>query len=393
VYLQEPREKFSPRGKIALYEAFAESDSPATGALRKLIENCMLCLACSEGCASGVEFDKIVCSARSRFFQTDPPVNQNAGPDDGGVFAGIPETSGLRARYSPSEGKEISHPSSPPFIEQTPGIYEAPDPIDSVLFFAGCFLNHVYQGLAGTAVKVLGRLGVTVVVPRNQQCCGMQAMATGDMKGARRLAEENLAAFSSDVKPGNIVVPCATGGYMIKRGYPGLFFSDAGFGAAAKELASRTYDISEYLVKVIGLERISRHIRHPASRRVTYHAPCHLKRGQGIHAEPLALLKLACGENFVKMPEADICCGAGAGYNRSYPDISDRIAARKIGNILASGAGEVATGCPGCIMQLSRGLRAGGSKITVLHTLEVLARSMGIGIEESKRSFHNPRRV
>ena len=115
VYLQEPRERFSPRGKIALCEAFAEDDSLPTDALRNIVENCLLCRACSEGCGSGVEFEKIIRSAKQRLLKAGVPGTQDTASDEDGVFAGIPESSGLRGRYVPPEGGEDPVPSSPAF--------------------------------------------------------------------------------------------------------------------------------------------------------------------------------------------------------------------------------------------------------------------------------------
>jgi len=400
VFAEEPREKFAARGKIALCEAVAQDNLPITDEFCNILGNCLLCLACSESCSSGVEIDKIILAARTKIrtqirtqirtkariktrtkiLQTNPGRIQKGCqslPDD--FFSTLPETCGLRLRCSPSTTEEKDIISPYPFIEQVPEVFEVPDPVDTVIFFVGCCVNHVYQTIGETTIQVLNKLGVTVSLPKDQQCCGAPAQAIGDVETARHLAEKNIEILSASGTQHSVIVPCASGGYMFKHVYLNLFAEDRKWRDKASELASRTYDISEYLVNVIGLGEIARHIKQKASEGVAYHAPCHLHRGQGIKAEPEALLKLACEDKFVDMPEKDMCCGAGLGYNISHQELSNKILSRKMKNIRTSGAGVVATGCPGCIMQFLKGIHGDEMAVDAMHTIEVLARSMGIG--------------
>ena len=165
---------------------------------------------------------------------------------------------------------------------------------------------------------------------------------------------------------------------MFKYNYPELFKHDPEWKEKAKTLAAKTYDISEYLVDEIGLENIKPLIKKTFPRRVTYHDPCHLNRGQGIISQPRDLLKLACGSNFVEMGDADKCCGAGGLYGISHREISNKILDEKISKFERSGANELATGCPSCIIQLQGGVLKRNINTKVYHTIEILAKAMGL---------------
>ncbi len=379
VFSVAPREKFSPRGKIALCEAAVENDSIVTDEFRDIIANCLQCGACSEECSSGVAFDKIIRAARNELSaDSGVPAKKSGSSVENDGQGHIPEIGGLVHRVPPAILEERCSPPDLSFIRQALDVPMVPNAVDTVTLFAGCMINYIYPEIGRTAVKVLNTMGVDVFVPKDQTCCGASYLAAGDYRMVKRSAEENIKAlFAADGRD-HIITLCASGGYMLKRVYGDLFPKTEALNFKAKELMSRTLDISEYLVRVVGLETVSRHIKRKTPGRITYHAPCYLNRGQNVQNEPKALLKLACGKQVVEMPEEGMCCGAGVGYNLTHPDFSDKILSRKIDHILISEAVEVATSCPGCIMQLSRGFRDRRKKVNVLHTVEVLARSMGI---------------
>jgi len=165
---------------------------------------------------------------------------------------------------------------------------------------------------------------------------------------------------------------------MFKTLYPELFAQDPELSQAAADLASRTCDISEYLVHEIGLEAIAGQIVSPCGLRTTYHDPCHLKRAQGVSREPRRLLELACPDSFAEMKQPDRCCGLGGTYGVTHREMSKKIRNRKVQNILDVQAGQVATGCPACMIQLQDGLHQEAPKIRARHTIEVLAQAMGV---------------
>ena len=129
-------------------------------------------------------------------------------------------------------------------------------------------------------------------------------------------------------------------------------------------------DVNEYLAEVAGA-RLGR-----LDLRATYQDPCHLAHAQGIRKQPRDLLSRVHGLELLEMADADVCCGSAGSYNLTQPEYSDRLLARKLDAILATGAGAVISANPGCMLQIESGLRARGSKIPVLHVVEVLDRAM-----------------
>jgi glycolate oxidase iron-sulfur subunit len=353
VFAEHQFEKYVARGKIALCQALAEETIPLTDTLEDILQNCLLCMSCVKNCSREVRTDKIIAAAREAFFRS---------------------TSHLKEKYDNALRDEYM--AQPSLRERIPQILKVADPIDSVLFFTGCFTNHVYPTMGEATIGVLNKLNVTIEIPNAQECCGSPAFDVGDTDTVEHLAKTNIDAMKGTR---HVIVVCASGGNMLKHGYPDLFKDNPIWRQRAESLASRTYDISEYLVEKIGLETIRPFVRNPSPHRVTYHDPCRLNRGQGIQSAPRELLKLACKDKFIESPEADRCCGAGTIYGIAHPETSEKIRSRKIDRITASGAKEVATGCPICMLQIS-GVEGQERSypFRAMHTILVLARSMGL---------------
>jgi len=399
IFSVKQREPAVARGKLALIEAAAEGDLAPGPEFHDIVNDCLLCLACVEHCGGGVRVDRIVTAARAelaeacgrpwlqrllrRVMTANRRLIRRLLP--GGsrmqavLFSRIPETSGMRRRFPlplVDRSRFVPTLAGHPFRERVAETLSAQRPRATVVFFTGCLTNYSYTSLAQAVVDVLNRLGVSVIIPKGQVCCGAPIEAGGDFDLARRLARRNLRELKRFDPACKVVVCCASGGRMLKRVYPRLLAEDRRWRAAAEELASRTLDIAEYLTQQIGIPALESRIRQPSPVRTTYHDPCHLNRGQGVRAAPRALLSLACGDNFVEMPDAHTCCGSGGTYGVTHRDTANRILASKVDGIVASGAGQVATGCPGCMVQLQDGVLQKGLKTRICHTIEILARAM-----------------
>jgi glycolate oxidase iron-sulfur subunit len=373
VFAEYGLEKKAARGKIALCQAAAEGALPLSEGLVEALEDCLLCLACTENCSRGVQTHKIVKAARAELFRKlakKEKARQRALPE------AIPEKSGLI--YFLGTEKDVLPIQSPSFrstsfrktrIDVSPAV----DAELTVLFFTGCFIDHVFPAVGEAVLKVFTALQCRVVAPDSQVCCGASAVAAGDMETARSLAVENIEAFDGNHP---VIVACASGGRMLKFEYPEIFGEGDPWRKKAESLAARTFDISEYLAERIGVQVISSRIKDRCRQPVAYHDPCQLSRGQKIRSAPRALLKAASGENFTETRLSNLCCGSGMVYGISRPETSKKILSRKIEDLIRSGAKTVATGCPVCMHQLSNGLRRNGSKIEVRHTIEILAESM-----------------
>ncbi len=206
-------------------------------------------------------------------------------------------------------------------------------------------------------------------------CCGVPHRAYGDIEAARDLARKNIAALE---KYEHVVTDCASCGAALKE-YKHLLKDDPEYRERAETLAGRAADISEFLVK----HEFPKPQGH-APLRVTYHDPCHLVRGQGIKSQPREILKAIPGVEYVEMKGADVCCGAAGSFCVTHPALSEGVGGNKADSILETKADVVVSGCPSCLTQLKAMLAAKGSKIKVMHPMELLAESYKTGAEEKR---------
>ncbi|MFP4429441.1 MAG: (Fe-S)-binding protein [Desulfovermiculus sp.] len=399
IYLETKQEKYVARGKIALSQAVSEGRLPYTNEFNSVLHNCLLCLSCVEVCSSNVRVDRIITAARSSLVRerglpwpkrmafkalragrwTQNLLFQGGSLAQTVLFHRLPKSSGLRRRFPvPGVDKEQVVPRLAPksFRSRHEEYIPAGEDTNPVVFFTGCSANYIFPLIAEAALWVLNRLGRSVYIAADQMCCGAPAECHGDQETVHELARKNLFALSGRFDQAPVIVICSSGGYMFKHVYPELF-STGQEARLASELAARTYDISEYLVHKVGLEEIGEKITTPCTMPTTYHDPCHLKRGQGIEQEPRRLLHLACPEHIVPLPEADRCCGSGGTYGLSHKDMSRAILGHKTEAIQASGAAQIATGCPACMIQLQDGISRAGLQGEVKHTIEVVAEALG----------------
>ncbi|HBA27712.1 MAG TPA: hypothetical protein DCY98_10055 [Nitrospinae bacterium] len=243
-------------------------------------------------------------------------------------------------------------------------------PIMRVAFYTGCMTDLVYQDAGRAVISVLKKLNIEIVLPQGQVCCGAPAYYMGDRKSALELAKRNIEVFKG-LNVDAIVNCCATCGTMLKEVYPLLLDKDA------KEVSDKTVDIQKFIadrLEVFKL-RTSYSALHTL-KRVTYHDPCHLKRGQGVVSAPREILKSIPGIEYIEMKDADRCCGGSGTFNLKYYDFSMAIGKYKAEKIRESGADIVATDCPSCQMQLTDILNRYGVKAKVVHTVQLLADSL-----------------
>ncbi len=185
-------------------------------------------------------------------------------------------------------------------------------------------------------------------------------------------AQNNIAVFERwDVDV--IVADCATCGSTLKE-YDSLFAQDPEWAGRAAAFRSKVRDVSEFLTE-IPLERPTGRV----DARVTYHDPCHLRRAQKVWKEPRKLLSFIDGLDFVEMPEADWCCGSAGSQLITHYDTSRKVLERKLDNIEKTEADIIASGCPGCRMQLKTGLQRRGKRARVVHPITLLDEAYGGG--------------
>ena len=290
-------------------------------------------------------------------------------------FRKVPATSGLRLRVPmPFVGgkRHIPALAKKPFLSRHPEIIAGEPGKPRIVYFVGCMTNFVYTEVGEAALALFRHLGCTVIIPKDQQCCGLPGMSGGDLETVRELAEKNLAVLEK-YDADYIMTACATCGGALHKFYPAVVGKrNPELLGRLQKLAEKTIDASVLLQK-LGLK--PEETGAGDELKITYHDPCHL-RTRAITKQPRELLAAATGVQLVEMEGADKCCGLGGTFNVYHYESSLQINAGKSDAIKRTGAEAVVTGCPGCMMQLSDGLKQKGSTTKVIHTLEILARKI-----------------
>jgi glycolate oxidase iron-sulfur subunit len=227
------------------------------------------------------------------------------------------------------------------------------------------FFSHVNAATA----RVLAAEGYEIVAPAEQSCCGALFVHAGEEERAKDLARNTIDAFErANVEA--IVINAAGCGSNVKE-YAHLLRDDAAYAQKAKHFAAKCKDISEILA-----EQAPRAERKALRLRVAFHDSCHLQHAQGVRAQPRALLAQIPGLQLMEIPESPICCGSAGIYNLVQPEAAAELGDRKARLIAPLKAEVVATGNPGCILQLQASLRKINHRIPVVHTIQLLDASI-----------------
>jgi L-lactate dehydrogenase complex protein LldE len=232
--------------------------------------------------------------------------------------------------------------------------------------FVTCLVDMMRPRIGFAALKLLEAAGCEVVVPETQTCCGQPGYNAGDYDSARALALKLVDEFKDC---DYVVVPSGSCGGMIRTHYPSLFDKNVDQQIRVSKLAERTYELTDFLTRIAKLENV------PAkfSGTLTYHDSCSGLRELGVCNQPRELLAKT-GATLVEMEQATTCCGFGGTFSVKYGDISARMAEKKCGYIAKTGAGAIAAGDLGCLLNIEGKLRRLGDESTrVLHIAEVLA--------------------
>ncbi|HEX7976095.1 MAG TPA: (Fe-S)-binding protein [Anaerolineales bacterium] len=237
---------------------------------------------------------------------------------------------------------------------------------DTVQLFVTCLVDTLYPEVGEAVVQVLERAGVRVEFPAGQTCCGQPAYNAGLRQQSRPIAMHTIQVFEPTQGP--VIVPSGSCAGMIRLGYPELFAGDAEWLPRAQALAQRTYELTEFLVDVLGVVNLGARFPGP----ITYHASCHLLRELGIRRQPRILLEAVQDAELVELPHAEECCGFGGVFSVEQPEISSAMLERKIANIEASKAPVVVACDAGCLTNINGGLHRRGLPQRVIHIAEIL---------------------
>jgi L-lactate dehydrogenase complex protein LldE len=237
--------------------------------------------------------------------------------------------------------------------------------------FITCLGENFFSGVLRDMVIVLERLGVACEMPEGQTCCGQPFYNSGFQSQTRAAARHWLDVFART--DGYIVAPSGSCAEFVRHRYPELFPAGQPEHAQALDAAARTFEFTEFLTRVLGVENVGARFPH----RVTYHASCHILRGLGLREEPKRLLRAVQDLELVEMADEETCCGFGGIFSVVYPEVSRAMMENKVKRVIASGAEAVVVAEPGCIMNIAGGLRRAGSGIRALHLIQVLAAQEG----------------
>jgi glycolate oxidase iron-sulfur subunit len=389
-YVLWHEEMDSPRGRIVLMKSGLEEGSELSPTMVRHFDNCLGCMACVTACPSGVRYDKLIEDTRQqveRHHERDPSDRGlrrllfETFPRPGRLRALAPglilyrrlgldrlvERSGLLERFPRLRALENLAPaaSAADVLRPLPTFVPARgERRGTVGLLQGCVQRVFFRRVNAATALVLSAEGYDVAIPRAPRCCGALMYHTGGREAeTAALARETIATFEDC---DHLVVNAAGCGSAIKH-YDHQLRDDPEWRERAGELAGRTRDLSELLADIE-----PRAERGPLPLRVAYHDACHLAHAQGVRAQPRELLRAIPELDLVEPADWEICCGSAGVYNLVNPEAGRALGARKAANLLATEADAVASGNPGCSLQIRAHLEEACRPLPLYHPAELL---------------------
>ncbi|NTU85011.1 MAG: 4Fe-4S dicluster domain-containing protein [Chloroflexales bacterium] len=417
-YRETGLEMSSPRGRIYLIKAVDEGRiGLESEVFQEQMSQCLNCRACEAVCPSGVQYGAILEASRAQIEQargagaiTAPAAAEGAAPGRelpprpiwqtalrGAVFGAlfkqmavfrafsgsmrlyqksgaqwVARASGLLGLMGLADTEAMLPPISERFVVPRGQIYPAEgERRYSVALLTGCIMGTAFANVHQATIRVLQKNGCEVILPPDQGCCGALHTHGGDLDGGRELARRNIAAFEG-LGVDAIIVNAAGCGSTLKE-YGHLLHEDPNreWHERGVAFSKQVKDVYEFLA---GIE-LNRAALGRLDVTVTYQEPCHLAHAQRITAQPRTLLNAIPGLELREMHESALCCGSAGVYNVTQPEMAAQLGARKVSNALATGARVIATGNPGCALQLAGELRRRGEDVQVRYIVELLDES------------------
>ena len=395
IYQQRPKEEYVARGKNLAIRGVLEGKGEFTDKMQDMLGMCTLCSTCAQHCPVKSKFQSIIIAARA-----DKTMAKGLGLLLGLIYrqliprrklfgAAVRCASYLQKWFMPKSEGRMRH--LPMFMS---GLFEGrqiPAIADRYLrdlvpevnpvrpgektrfraaYFMGCATDFVYPEIGKKLIDFLTKNGVEVLVPKEQGCCGAPIwLGAGDFETGRTMADANVRIFQS---ADYILTSCATCSSAMKE-YAKYLADNPDRERRYAEFSRKIYDISAFVVDVLKLpDGDVKADRQAAGKVVTWHDPCHLKRYQNVHTQPRALLSQMKDLQYREMREAERCCGMAGSFSIYHYDVSKEIADKKAQSIGESRADIVATGCPGCMIQIADALNRNGIKAEVKHIIELM---------------------
>jgi len=386
----------SPRGRIYLMKLGLDGKVALDSTFVHHMDNCLGCMACMTACPSGVKYDKLIEATRAQIER-----NYSRAMPDGilrrMIFEIFPRADRMRLLLGPLRIYQRSGlqsivrrsgllkllPASlramenlTPFAPRKAAAMPERLPAQGeqrmrVGLLLGCVQSVFFPEVNAATARVLAAEGCEVIIPnpKNQGCCGALMIHAGEEEAALDYARRTIDAFERVAVDAIVINAAGCGSNMKEYGY--LLRDDPSYSERAKVFSAKCRDISEVLA---ALE--PRAPRHPLRMKVAYQDACHLQHAQGVRVQPRTVLGTIPELQILETAEAALCCGSAGIYNLVRPGPAKELGDRKVRNVLATAADIVATGNPGCVLQLRSGLRQAGSAVPVVHMIEVVDASI-----------------
>ena len=390
-------ERNSPRGRISLMRAIADERLEPTAAFADEMYFCLGCLACMTACPAGVNYAELFEHARAeaervgvlknptrsfvRWFTVGwlfmdlrrlhllglvlrlyQQLGLQAFVRRSGVLKLMPkrlrELEAMTPQVQPKFSADLIAPLTP-----ARGVTRY-----RVAMLTGCAQDLIFSDVNRDTVDVLARNGCDVVTPPEQHCCGSLHAHNGEWELAQELARRNIDQFPPEEFDAIITNAGGCGSHL--KHYSHLLEDDPRYAKRAVLWDAKVKDIHEWLAQT-GVE--SPRVNGAAPLHVTYHESCHLCHGQKITNQPRQLLRAIQNVKLTELPESNWCCGSAGIYNITQPEMADELLERKVKHIKSTGAEVVATGNPGCMLQVVNGCRRAGMTVRVAHPVTLLA--------------------
>jgi glycolate oxidase iron-sulfur subunit len=391
-YLLRNEEMDSPRGRIVLMNvALEEEAGQLSDAMVTHWDRCLGCMACVTACPSGVRYEKLIEATRPQVERNyKRPLRDRAFrrfafetfTHPGRLRALVPlmvaarkvglsrAATGWLTRFPRIHALQSLLPdvsvkaAAARLPEMTPAQGTRRGRVGMLL---GCVQRVFFDDVNQATARVLAAEGFDVFAPRNVRCCGALMLHSGCEPEALDLAKRMIGAFEAC---DYVAVNAAGCGSSMKE-YGDLLSDDEEWAERAKRFSDKVRDVSQLLAES---EPVA--TRHPVRLKVAYHDACHLAHAQKVRSEPRRLLGAIPELELIEPAEWEICCGSAGIHNLLQPDAGRALGRRKAENLLATGAEAVASGNPGCTLQIAAHLREQGRPLPIYHPTELLDRSI-----------------
>lgn len=414
-YLETGNENNSPRGRIYLMRAVTDGRLELTDTVKHHLDLCLDCRSCETACPSGVQYGRLIEPFRVEMQQA---AANATGKTPGGwfqhwvLYGMFPYPNRLKLALAPvrvmqqlgldrlaerwglhnllPEKLRRMHRLLPPLRRREPPLPDRLPAIGpkraTVALFTGCVADAIFHHVNWATARVLQHNGCEVVIPKSQVCCGAIHYHSGAGGPALQLARHNAQAFPLDAVDAVIINVAGCGSMLKDYGHMAheLAAGDPAVEEQLHKFAHKVKDVSEFLSSLGPIPPTGE-----VKRTAAYHDACHLAHAQRIREQPRELLSLVPGLKLVPLPESDICCGAAGSYNLTEGEMADRLAARKLRNILLTGADTLVSANAGCTLQIQAALRQSAHDVWVAHPMEILDRSYAEGVRREAFGVRN----